>query len=108
MPDNPDLSPELLQRVAQLEALASPQRLEIFRLLVEQEPVGMVSGDIAAAMGQPANAVSFHLKSLQYAGLVAVQREGRYQRYRAQMPEIRGLLAYLTDNCCSGTQSCTP
>ncbi len=97
---------ELLRMASRLEALASPHRLRIFRLLVEEEPQGLVSGDIAGRLGQPHNAISFHLKSLQHTGLVTVQREGRYQRYRAAMPEIRGLLAYLTENCCRGTVSC--
>ncbi|MGE0048702.1 MAG: ArsR/SmtB family transcription factor [Acidithiobacillus sp.] len=102
-----DSSEELLRRVSQLDALASAQRLEIFRLLVEQEPEGLVSGEIAERITQAPNAVSFHLKSLQHAGLVSVQREGRFQRYRARMPEIRELIAYLTENCCRGTQSCS-
>ncbi|MDD5004113.1 MAG: ArsR/SmtB family transcription factor [Acidithiobacillus sp.] len=94
------------QVVARLEALASPVRLEIFRLLVEQEPTGLVSGDIAEHLGQPHNGISFHLKNLQHAGLVTVQREGRYQRYRAAMPVVRALVAYLTENCCHGTRDC--
>ena len=102
-----DSSEELLRRVSQLDALASAQRLEIFRLLVEQEPEGLVSGEIAERITQAPNAVSFHLKSLQHAGLVSVQREGRFLRYRARMPEIRELIAYLTENCCRGTQSCS-
>ena len=92
--------------VTRLEALASPVRLEIFRLLVEQEPTGLVSGDIAEHLGQSHNGISFHLKNLQHAGLVTVQREGRYQRYRAAMPVVRALVAYLTENCCRGTQDC--
>ena len=92
--------------VARLEALASPVRLEIFRLLVEHEPEGLFSGQIAERIGQLHNGVSFHLKALQHADLVSVHREGRFQRYRAQMPIVRALVAYLTENCCRGTQSC--
>lgn len=92
--------------VTRLEALASPVRLEIFRLLVEQEPTGLVSGEIAEYLGQQHNSVSFHLKSLQHAGLISVQREGRYQRYRANMSSVKALVAYLTENCCRGTQNC--
>jgi ArsR family transcriptional regulator len=92
--------------VARLEALASPVRLQIFRLLVEHEPEGLFSGQIAEQLGQLHNGVSFHLKALQHADLVSVHREGRFQRYRAQMPVVRSLVAYLTENCCRGTQSC--
>ncbi|MHB1581139.1 MAG: ArsR/SmtB family transcription factor [Acidithiobacillus sp.] len=58
-----------------LEALASPVRLDIFRLLVEQEPAGLVSGEIAEHLEQAHNGISFHLKSLQHAGLATVQRK---------------------------------
>ncbi|MHB8116178.1 MAG: ArsR/SmtB family transcription factor [Acidithiobacillus ferrivorans] len=85
-----------------LAALTSPVRLDIFRLLVEQEPVGLVSGEIAEYLGQTHNGISFHLKSLQHAGLVTVQREGRHQRYRAVMPVVCALVAYLSENCCGG------
>ena len=83
-----------------LEALASPVRLDIYRLLVEHEPDGLVAGDIAARLDIPGNSISFHLKTLQYAGLVSGHREGRYQRYRACLMAAEGLIAYLTDNCC--------
>jgi DNA-binding transcriptional ArsR family regulator len=63
-----------------LAALASPVRLDIFRLLVKQAGAcGLVSGEIAEYLGQTHNGISFHLKSLQHAGLVTVQREGRHQ-----------------------------
>ncbi|MBN2680506.1 metalloregulator ArsR/SmtB family transcription factor [Acidithiobacillus montserratensis] len=102
-----EISKESENIIHQLESLASPVRLEIFRLLVEQEPTGLVSGEIAEHLDQPHNGISFHLKSLQHAGLVTVQREGRYQRYRADMPVVRGLVAYLTENCCRGTRNCS-
>ena len=102
-----EISKETENVVQQLESLASPVRLEIFRLLVEQEPTGLVSGDIAEHLDQPHNGISFHLKSLQHAGLVTVQREGRYQRYRADMSVVRALVAYLTENCCRGTRNCS-
>lgn len=91
--------------VSRLEALASPIRLDIFRLLVTHEPVGLVSGEIAEHLGQSHNSISFHLKTLQHAGLVTVQRQGRFQRYRAAMPAVRALVTYLTENCCQGTVS---
>ncbi|MHB8237123.1 MAG: winged helix-turn-helix domain-containing protein [Acidithiobacillus ferrivorans] len=59
-----------------MAALTSPVRLDIFRLLMEQEPVGLVSGEIAEYLGQTHNGISFHLKSLQHAGLVTVQPGG--------------------------------
>jgi ArsR family transcriptional regulator len=102
-----DMSEKIPDRIiARLEALASPVRLAIFRLLVEHEPEGLYSGEIAERVGQAPNGVSFPLKALQQADLVSVHREGRFQRYRAQMPVVRSLVTYLTENCCRATQSC--
>lgn len=86
-----------------LAALASPIRLDIFRLLVEQEPVGLVSGEIAEYLEQTHNGISFHLKSLQHAGLVTVQPGGApptLSRGHARSP--RPSVAYLSENCCGG------
>jgi DNA-binding transcriptional ArsR family regulator len=61
---------------------------------------GMVAGDLARALGVPANNLSFHLKTMREAGLLSVQAEGRYQRYRANIAHMLRLLAFVTDNCC--------
>ena len=84
------------------ETLASGVRLDIYRLLVRQGHEGMVAGQIAANLDLPANNVSFHLKGMNHAGLVTVEQEGRYQRYRANLALMQQLLAYLTDECCAG------
>ena len=79
-----------------LAALASPIRLDIFRLLVEQEPVGLVSGEIAEYLGQTHNGISFHLKSLQHAGLVTIQPGGApptLSRGHARSPRPSGLIS---------------
>lgn len=84
------------------ESLSSPVRLDIYRLLVRQGPEGMVAGDIAATLDLPPTNLSFHLKTLNRAGLLSVTQEGRYQRYRANMPLMVDLIAYLTEECCAG------
>ena len=84
------------------ESLASGIRLEVFRLLVRQGKAGMVAGDIAAALKLPPNNLSFHLKALTHAGLVSVEQEGRFQRYRANLALMFGLVDYLTAECCAG------
>jgi len=83
-------------------ALASPVRLDIYRRLVRATPNGMVAGEIAGAFRLPPSNVSFHLKELARAGLVLIEREGRFQRCRANLPLMTELLAFLTDECCSG------
>jgi protein-tyrosine-phosphatase/DNA-binding transcriptional ArsR family regulator len=90
------------------ESLASGVRLDIFRLLVKVGPRGLVAGEIASALNLPSTNLSFHLKALSHATLVTVVQEGRFQRYRANLPLMQDLIAYLTAECCSGQpQLCT-
>lgn len=88
--------------VARLGALAHPARLQAFRLLVAAGPSGVASGEIAAALEVPPTAMSFHLGALERSGLVAARREGRHIFYAVQFEEVRGLLAFLTEDCCGG------
>ena len=91
------------------ESLASSVRLDVFRLLVQQGPQGLVAGEIAAALDLPATNLSFHLKALTQSGLLAVTQEGRFQRYRANMALMSDLIGYLTDECCGGhPEACLP
>ena len=85
-----------------LESLSSGIRLDIFRLLVRQGPEGLVAGEIATALELAPSNLSFHLKALTQSGLLSVAQEGRYQRYRANMPLMLDLIAYLTEECCAG------
>ncbi len=84
------------------ESLSSPIRLDITRLLVREGLSGMVSGQIAQTLSLPPNNISFHLKEMLQAGLLTVTQEGRFQRYRANIPAMLDLVAYLTEECCSG------
>jgi DNA-binding transcriptional ArsR family regulator len=84
------------------ESLASGLRLEVFRLLVRKGSDGLVAGELAQVLGIPPNNLSFHLKALSQVGMVIVQQEGRFQRYRANLPLMIELIAYLTDECCAG------
>lgn len=85
-----------------LESLASETRLGIYRLLVREGPDGIVAGDISAKLNVPPTNLSFHLKALTQAGLISVAQEGRYLRYRANMPLMQQLIAFLTEECCAG------
>ncbi|MEO8171004.1 MAG: helix-turn-helix transcriptional regulator [Oxalobacteraceae bacterium] len=87
---------------AVFESLSSGIRLDVFRLLVRQGMQGMVAGEIATTLTVPPTNLSFHLKALTQAGLLRVEQEGRYQRYRANIPLMLDLIAYLTEECCSG------
>lgn len=89
------------------ESLSSGLRLDVFRLLVKKVPDGMVAGEIATTLELPPTKLSFHLKALTQARLLTVQQEGRYKRYRANIPLMLDIIAYLTEECCSGNpQQC--
>ena len=84
------------------ESLSSGIRLDVYRLLVRHGPGGRVAGDIASTLDVPPANLSFHLKAMTQAGLVSVKQEGRFQRYRANLPLMAELVAYLTAECCGG------
>ena len=88
--------------VTAFASLASPVRLDIYRLLVKHGLDGLVAGEISTALDVPPTNLSFHLKALTQAGLLSVEQEGRYQRYRANIALMLELIAYLTDECCAG------
>lgn len=90
------------QAVTSLAALAHPQRLHIFRLLVAEGPNGLPASEIADAVKATATAASFHLKELDRAGLIRGTRDGRFVRYAVNVEGMRQLLAYLVDDCCNG------
>lgn len=87
------------------EALSSEIRLELFRLLVKNAPEGLVAGDIAKRLGVPSTNLSFHLKAIVHSGLAEAEKEGRFMRYKANIPLMLDVVAYLTSECCSGAPS---
>jgi DNA-binding transcriptional ArsR family regulator len=87
--------------VLALGALAQDSRLAIYRLLVKRGPDGYSPGDILEKLSIPAPTLSFHLKELQRAGLVASRRDGRFLYYSANFERMRGLINFLTEKCCS-------
>jgi len=91
-----------------LSALSQEHRLAIFRLLVEQGPAGLPAGVIGERLQLAPATLSFHLKELAHAGLVASRQNGRFIYYRAEYDAMNGLVAYLTENCCRASNSCKP
>ncbi len=88
--------------VQALAALAQSSRLKVFRAIVGTGPEGIQPGQLSATLDIPANTLSFHLKELHHAGLVSVQREGRFLRYRADLGAMQSLMDFLTAHCCQG------
>lgn len=88
--------------VSALAALAHGDRLAAFRMLVRAGPTGMPSGEIADSLSIPPTRMSFHLATLERAGLLRSSRDGRRVLYAASYEDMRQLLAFLTEDCCSG------
>lgn len=88
--------------IAALAALAQETRLEIFRVLVRAGPAGLAAGAIGDHLEIPAATLSFHLKELKNAGLVACSRQGRSRIYSPDFSTTSELLRFLTANCCQG------
>jgi DNA-binding transcriptional ArsR family regulator len=82
--------------------LAHETRLAVFRMLVQAGTNGLTPGGIAETLAIAASPLSFHLKELTHAGLIAARPDGRKIYYSANFAAMNGLVAYLTENCCGG------
>ena len=89
-----------------LAALSQEHRLAVFRLLVEHAPEGLYAGEIAERLSLAPPTLSFHLKELSQAGLIASRQDGRFIWYRADLNAMNGLVGYLTENCCRASSVC--
>lgn len=95
--------------VKALAALAQESRLTVFRVLVKRGPEGYTPGELSEQLGIAGPTLSFHLKELQIAKLVEARREGRCIYYRASFEQMRLLISFLTEECCSlATAVCRP
>ncbi|MHA6345806.1 metalloregulator ArsR/SmtB family transcription factor [Roseivivax sp. CAU 1761] len=95
--------------VLRFAALAHPQRLAAFRLLVRRAPDAVPAGEIARALALPGSTLSPHLAQLRQAGLVSESRQGASRRYRADLAGAGALARYLLGECCRGRVSdCLP
>lgn len=84
------------------ESLSSGIRLDVWRLLVKAGLEGRVAGELSSSLDIAPNTLSFHLKAMLHAGLLSVEQEGRFLRYRANIPLMLALIGYLTEECCAG------
>lgn len=93
--------------ISALAALAQESRLAVFRLLVQIGPGGLPVGRIGETLGIAPATLSFHVKELTRAGLVATQQQGRHIYCSADFGTMNAVLGYLTENCCRGEVACT-
>jgi len=90
-------------------ALGQSTRLDVFRLLITAGEAGMLAGDIGDRLGVRQNTMSANLGILTRAGLIRSVRTGRSIRYFADLKGLRGLLAFLMEDCCGGCpELCQP
>lgn len=83
-------------------AIGQPTRLEMLRTLLAAGPTGLAAGEVASRLGVPSSTLSFHLRALEHAGLIAATRQGRSLIYAARIADLRDLIAFLVDACCDG------
>ncbi len=83
-------------------ALGQEVRLEAMRLLIARGPAGLSAGELAERLGLPGSTASFHLTSLERAGLITAARQGRQILYAADLGGVRDLVLFLTAACCAG------
>jgi ArsR family transcriptional regulator len=96
-----------------LGALAHEHRLAVYRLLVEQGPAGLPAGAIGERVGLVPSSLTFHLQSLQRAGLISQVRASRQLIYSVDYTVMNALVGYLTDKCCAASgagcdEACAP
>ena len=97
-----DDSITLPSAVRAFAALGQETRLKIFRILLQEGPDGLPAGKIAQMLEVPPSTLSTHLGILEGAGLIRSQRDARQIFYAADITGTRGLLTYLTRDCCQG------
>lgn len=90
------------QALSAFAALSQETRLRVLRHLVQAGPAGLAAGAIAAAMDVSPSNLSFHLKELERAGMVAQRRAARSIIYAANYDTLGALVRFLVEDCCNG------
>ena len=91
----------LEQTAARLEALGSPTRLEIYRLLVRAGEDGLPVGEIQRRTGVARSTLSHHLHRLIGVGLVTQERQATTLICRANYRVMNETLGFLSAECCA-------
>ena len=89
-------------------ALGAEPRLRIVRLLLSAHPEGLVVNEIQAETGVAGSTLSHHLEKLKNDGLVTVERERAFMRYRANTEVLEELLGFLYAECCTRNKAVEP
>ena len=92
---------KLEDAAAHLEALGNPTRLRIYRMLVRAGDAGSAVGKLQTSLDIAPSTLSHHLKSLLMVGLIVQERQGTTLICRANYDVMRGLVAFLVEECCA-------
>lgn len=90
------------QAIETLSALAQETRMEIFRLLVREEPSGLNVGEISKRLDIVPSTLSGHLSILKHGNLVRSERSKTQIIYSANLETLGGLVHFLIADCCDG------
>ena len=82
-------------------ALGSEARLGVLMALVRAGPEGLSIGTLGARCGITGSTLTFHLKTLAQAGLIAQAKQGRQIICAADTAAIRALSDFLLAECCA-------
>ena len=85
-----------------LASISHEGRLDLIRRLIKAGPVGLSSGDLAAAANINASTASAQLLVLSNSGLVSSNRCGKQVIYRADYDRFQQLISFLMEDCCAG------
>lgn len=83
-----------------MDALGSPVRLELYRMLIRAGETGMTITRIQQKTGIARSTLSHHLHRLIEGGLVTAEKSGAARICRANYPAMNTLISYLSDECC--------
>src|SRR6266853_1068145 len=89
-------------------AMGTEARLRIMQLLLSAHPEGLVVGDIQGELEIPNSTLSHHLEKLKTEGLVEIERQGTFLRYRADTEALEELLQFLYAECCTRNKALKP
>jgi DNA-binding transcriptional ArsR family regulator len=93
---------EIVDAALTFQALAHETRLKAFRLIISAGKDGLPAGEIARLLEVPASTLSSHLGILERSGLIQSWRIHRSIYYAVDEDGVRGIVSFLTRNCCRG------
>ena len=84
-----------------LAKIGNPTRLRIVRLLVRAGDDGMPVGMIQKRLGIPGSTLTHHINHLKSAGMIRQERSQATLVCKMEFEVLRGLVDYLTEECCA-------